>query len=255
MEFDLARFRGLKDAESFMAVLENICSATLTSDYWSITLPTDLATAAARSPSMFAFFAALNLHDAWVLFSQHKVSELIDPATLAPRASLERHHMFPKEYLKSIGITDTRETNQIANFTMVEWGDNTKIRNKSPADYLPGLKARFSGLDLERMYYWHALPDNWENLEYHDFLRQRRESMARVIRDAYLKLSGDLERDSEKGPVVSVDVLVDQGETSTIEFKATLRINLHTGEKDPRMELRCSRPSPPFLTVAAVPWS
>jgi hypothetical protein len=68
MEFDLARLRGLNDAGSFVAVLEDICNATLTNDYWSITLPTDLATAAANSPSMFAFFAALNLHDARVLF-------------------------------------------------------------------------------------------------------------------------------------------------------------------------------------------
>lgn len=244
MEFDLARFRGLQDAESFTEVLESICAATLISDYWSISLPTELATAAGRSPSMFAFFAALNLQDARVLFSQFKVSELMDPATQAPRASLERHHLFPKEYLRSIGITDTRETNQIANFTIVEWGDNAKIRDKSPGDYLTELKARFSGPDLERMYYCHALPDNWENLEYQDFLRQRRELMARVIRDSYMKLAGE---PTTEAPRVPVEVLVDQGETTTIEFKATLRINLHTREKDPRMELSVLKTIAAFL--------
>jgi len=247
MEFDLASFRGLTDAESFVAVLEDICRATLTNDYWSINLPTDLATAAARSPSMFAFFAAFNLHDARVLFSELKVSELMDPSTKGYRTSLERHHLFPKAYLKSIGITDPRDTNQIANFTMVEWGDNAKIGDKAPAEYLSDIKALFSGEELEQMYYWHALPDNWEKLEYPDFLRQRRELMARVIRDAYSKLTGDVVTDSIKRPVPSVEALVNQGETTTIELKASLRINMHTGEKDSRMELGVLKTIAAFL--------
>jgi hypothetical protein len=234
MEFDLARFRQVKDADAFVGTLRSICDATLTSDFWSITVPTELATSAARSPSMFAFFAALNLHEARVLFSDHKVSELMDPATQAHRASLERHHLFPKAHLANLGIADTRETNQIANFTMVEWGDNAKIADKHPAEYVPELSARFSGKDLERMYYWHALPDAWERMEYRDFLRQRRELMAHVIRDAYRGLAGDVQATAD---LVPVDVLVTQGETTTLEFKSTLRINLHTGEKDPRMEL------------------
>ena len=133
MEFDLARFRSLRDSDAFVTVLEDICASTLTNDYWSITLPSDLATSAARSPSMFAFFAALNLHDARVLFSKHKVSELMDPSTHAQRASLERHHLWSKDYLKTIGVTKTRDTNQIANYIMMEWNHNSKIANKPPA--------------------------------------------------------------------------------------------------------------------------
>jgi len=235
MEFDLARFRGLEGPEQFVAVLAEICDATLTKDFWDITLPTELATSAARSPSMFAYFASLNLLDARVLFSDRKVSELMDPSTAANKASLERHHLFPKAYLKTLGVTDTRETNQIANFAMVEWGDNVKISDTAPADYVPVLMERFSGKELERMCYWHALPDGWHNLDYGDFLRQRRELMAKVIRDAYQRLAGV---PSEARPTaMPVADLVDQGETTTVEFKSTLRTNLHTGEKDPRMEL------------------
>ncbi len=235
MEFDLARFRGLESAEQFVETLSGICESSLTSDFWNITLPNELATSAARSPSMFAYFAALNLLDARVLFSHRKVSELMDPAIVGTRSSLERHHLFPKAYLKTLGITDIRKTNQIANFSMVEWGDNLKISDRPPSEYVPLLAGRFSGKELERMYYWHALPDGWENLEYEDFLRQRRELMAKVIRDAYLSLGGK--------PVIAAPAnlpvadLVGEGETTTVEFKSTLRINLHTGEKDPRMEL------------------
>ncbi|MGV6817712.1 MAG: RNA-binding domain-containing protein [Thiotrichales bacterium] len=245
MEFDLARFRGLEGAEQFSNVLTEICDSTLTPDFWKITLPTELATSAARSPSMFAYFAALNLLDARVLFSQQKVSELIDPATAGHKSSLERHHLFPKAYLKRLGISDKRETNQIANYAMVEWGDNLKISDQPPAEYVPVLKQRFNGKELERMYYWHALPDDWENMEYREFLRQRRELMGKAIEDAYDSLAGA--PCSQLPQVISVEDLVDEGETTTVEFKSTLRINLHTGEKDPRMELSVLKTLAAFL--------
>jgi hypothetical protein len=235
MEFDLARFRGLERAEQFAGTLSEICESTLTSDFWTITLPNELATSAARSPSMFADFAALNLLDARVLYSQHKVAALMDPSTTGTKTSLERHHLFPKANLKTLGVTDNRETNQIASYTMVEWGDNLKISDQPPADYVPKLSERFSGKELERMYYWHALPDGWEQRAYGDFLRQRRELMAKVIRDAYHQLGG--EQEPAQPSVTPVADMVGQGETTTVEFKSTLRINLHTGEKDPRMEL------------------
>ena len=45
------------------------------------------------------------------------------------RSSLERHHIFPAAFLQSIGVTDERDYNQIANFTVIEWGDNVSISN------------------------------------------------------------------------------------------------------------------------------
>jgi hypothetical protein len=188
-EFDLRRLRNVEDSETFKGVLREICRTTLTSDYWSITLPNDLATSAARSPSMFAYFAALNMLEARALFSNHKVSELIDPATRGHRSALERHHLFPKAYLATLGVTDIRETNQIANFTMTEWGDNTQISDRPPAVYAPELGARFSPHELERMHHFHALPDGWEHLDYREFLHQRRDLMAGIIHEAYDKLS------------------------------------------------------------------
>lgn len=235
MEFDLARFRGLEGPEQFGAVLTEICDATLTSDFWSITLPTDLATSSAQSPSMFAYFASLNLLDARVLFSDRKVGELMDPSTTGNKAPLERHHLFPKAWLKELGITEIRDTNQIANYALVEWGDNIKISDQPPAQYYPLLKARFSGKDLERMCHWHALPDGWEVMDYQDFLRKRRELIAKIIEEAYQLLSENGPK--KNGSEIPVSQIVQQGETTTVEFKSTLRINLHTGDRDPRMEL------------------
>jgi hypothetical protein len=185
MEKDLAGLRELKTAEEFVNYLDGIIRTTLTDDFWKINLPNELATSSARSPSMFAFYAALNLLDARVLFSKMKVSELLDPASHAKKEAIERHHLFPKKYLKRIDITETRDTNQIANYALVEWTDNIAISDKAPAVYLPKYLARFSPEEVREMYYWHALPDGWESLDYFDFLTERRKRIAQVIRNGY----------------------------------------------------------------------
>lgn len=237
MEFDLARLRQVKDADAFVAVLEEACDAKLTSDYWTITLPTDLATAASRSPSMFAFFAALNLHDAVVLFSKQKVTEWMDASTQASAASLERQHLFPKTYLASRGITETREISQIANFALVDFGEDARAAKKAPAEYVQTLRGPFSPKELERMYYWHALPDGWEQMEYREFLQRRRELMAQVIHDAYLQMTGRQERRGWSPESPPIESMVSDGESAIVEFKSTLRYNLHTRQEDLRMVL------------------
>jgi len=188
MEQDLARLRDVKNAAGFVALLDGIIDSTFTDDYWNITLPNDLATSSARTPSLFAYHAALNLLDAKVLFSKLKVSELLDPVTHAKKSSLERHHLFPKAYLIKGGTSEKRDTNQIANYALVEWKDNIEISDQSPATYVPEYNARFSEDELAKMYYWHALPKNWYNMEYENFLVERRKLIARVVRDGFAKL-------------------------------------------------------------------
>lgn len=251
MEFDLARLRETQSGEQFLRMLSDICASTMTNDYWLITLPTELATSAAISPSKFAYFAALNILDAKALFSTQKTSDLMDASTTAPRAATEAHHLFPKGYLEKNGIKDSREKNQIANYALTEWGDNSEIGDRGPADYCGEMESRFSARDLERMYYWHALPDGWQKMEYFEFLRRRREKIAAVIRDAYEKLGG---ADAvTQLPEVTSDVhsLITNGETTSTEFKSTMRLNLHTGESDARIELEVLKSIAAFVNSRA----
>jgi len=248
MEFDLARFREVKDGNEFMNILERACDMPLTEDYWRITLPNDLATSSPRSPSLFAYNAALVLLEARALFSKSKVSDLLDPSSHGIRGA-ERHHLFPKGYLGKLGITDLRETNQIANYAMAEWIDNQKISDQSPADYLPELALRFNKIELARMYHWHALPENWEEMDYHKFLEQRRELIAQVILEGYRALTAEPIEIAPYQPLSIKDIIV-TGESDQVEFKSTLRTNLHTGEKDSRMELAVLRTIAGFLNTS-----
>lgn len=235
MEFDLARFRGVTDGREFLTILKKVSDTTLTSDFWSVTLPSDLATSAPKSPSLCAYNAALVLLDAPALYSKIKIGDLLDPSIQAHRAMAERHHLFPKGHLRALGLTSTRDTNQIANYAYVEWGDNNDISAKSPSQYVPGMEARFSNDELTQMHHWHALPENWQSLDYNNFLEQRRELIAAVVAEGYQALIED-GTGREEAEAIDLSQLVINGESEAVEFKSTLRTNLHTGKKDPRME-------------------
>jgi hypothetical protein len=248
MEFDLARLRDVNTPEQFLAKLQHVCDIALPNDFWDATLPNDLATSSPRSPSLFAYNASLILLEAKVLFSNAKVADLLDPAIHSRRGPVERHHLFPKGHLATMKITSTRDTNQIANYAYVEWGDNSRILNNSPAEYLPKLKARFGDADLTTMYHLHALPEDWERMEYNAFLEKRREMMAQIIREGYQTLKGVSAPQSAQEEFDLMTVLIN-GENDAVEFKSTLRTNLHTGAADKRIELAALKTLAGFLNT------
>jgi hypothetical protein len=191
-EQDVARLADLVpgDAEGYIRILSAIVDDTLTADYWSITLPNELATSASKSPALLAYIAALNILDADALLSTGKVRTRLDPAITAKKG-IERHHIFPRAYLRSeLGITDNKEINQIANMALVEWADNIAISDDAPEMYWPAqLAAKNLPVEvLARQQYWHALPEEWQDMDYPLFLVSRRRLMGQVIRDAYIKL-------------------------------------------------------------------
>jgi hypothetical protein len=248
LESDLAILRDAATGEDFIEKLRHVCNISLTTDFWEVTLPNELATSSARSPSLFAFEAALVLLNAPVLFSTFKVAEMMDPALQASHNSVERHHLFPRGYLAKLGITETRDTNQIANYTYVEWLDNLNISDQSPAEYVPYLKERFPPDQWARMYRFHALPDNWEHMEYREFLQRRRDLMAQIIREGYVRLTAGVEPPTESREIALPDQ-IGSGESDSVEFKSTLRTNLHTGQQDKRIETAVLKTLTGFLNT------
>lgn len=236
MERDLVALREITTAEGFLRWLRANLEVELTADYWAITLPNRLKTSAARSPALFGYYAALVILDAKVLFSKKKVADLLGGAFDGTKNAVERHHLFPKAYLKKqFGIEETSQVNQIANLALVEWDDNGAISKSAPAEYGPEYANRFTGTELAKMYYWHALPPDWYQLSYDQLLDQRVKLMARVVRDGYLKLS--TRAASEEAEPTSVEALLQAGEGPHLEYKSTLHTNLHTGQADSKIEL------------------
>lgn len=188
VEADLADLRNITTGAEFIALLEGKIAAVFTNDYFNVTLPNDLATSASRSPVWFGYCAALNALGAKVLFSTLTTRELFSPAATGTKNALERHHLFPKAYLGKIGIPDDRDRNQNANFAFIEWHDNIEILDTSPAEYMKDQLAKIPPADKPSIYVLHALPDGWENMDYFDFLKQRRVLMAQVIKKGFERL-------------------------------------------------------------------
>ncbi|GGD50446.1 GmrSD restriction endonuclease domain-containing protein [Muriicola marianensis] len=233
MERDLADLRGMTTPEAFLSWMRKTIDSELTDDFWRATLPVRLESSSANTPVLHCYHAALHILDAKALFSDIKVWDALDPTTKAYKNKVERHHLFPRNYLKGFGITSVRETNQIANYAYVEWKENLAISDSAPSEYFEVFTNNIDSSALEKMKYWHALPDDWESMTYDEFLGARRKLIAQVTKDGFKKLA--------QGKIIiekpqTIEQMIAVGEGSYTEFKSTLRVNLHTNEKDPKME-------------------
>lgn len=188
METDMSGLEGVHNSEEFENYFNSLMASRLTDDYFNITLtgPDGLESTATRNPAWLCYCASLSVLNAKVLFSKTDlgVSQLFSEYSKGMRKSLEKHHLFPKAYLKSIGFTP-RLINQEANYAFIEWPDNMDILDVSPAQYFPDQKKVMNEDQLKALSIHHALPDNWENMTYETFLAERRKLMAKVIKAGY----------------------------------------------------------------------
>ena len=160
----------------------------LTNDYFDITLvgSDGLAVSGRGNNAWNAYVAALNILNANILFSKSNllVSKLFEPGTDGNRKSLEKHHLFPKAYLKLQGYPDSR-INQMANYAFIDWKDNMEILDAAPSVYYPVVCQGRSEEAIRKMEEENALPHGWETMAYEDFLIERRKLMAAKIKEAF----------------------------------------------------------------------
>lgn len=231
---DIRRFGEAGSAEEFAAAIDRTINTNFTSDFWNVTLPEMLETSSAYTPPLFAYQASQNLLGARALFSSLSVSEFLEPSVKGKRPPVDRYHLFPRDYLKSIGISNTGQINQVANYALVEWPDNVDIGAEPPSEYFPPLfQSLVPPQEQELVAFWHALPDNWYSMDYDKFLEERRRLMARVIKAAYERLAtGEVSpppTDQPKLDGPAVAELLAAEEDSTVEFKSSARYSYRDG--------------------------
>jgi hypothetical protein len=194
-EQDLARVARLEsdDADGFVSALDDALGDILTGDYWTQSLVSALETEKARAPAALAFRAAQIILGTRALFSDQALRNLLDPPADGTRAAGETHHLFPTTWLSAHGIRERRLVNQVANLAVVGWHENAVISGRGPADYVPRVRDKLAIDDDRwgRMCAEHALPLNWQLMEYKEFLRERRRRMADIIRVAFRQLGGE----------------------------------------------------------------
>lgn len=243
-EYDLNRFDGISK-DDFLPIIQKECDSVLTEDYWALSLPNQAASGTYQSPFVHAYHASLIALGATALYSNQSIVDLLDKSKPGVRGPFEKHHLFPKAYLASQGVAKKR-VDQIANYAVVGWDDNAKISKSAPTKYVPGYEAEFDKQQLATMYEMHGLEAGWHEMKYEVFLGRRREALSNVIKKAYEQVicgQSSISYDRGKLPEDSIT----DGESETVEFKSTIRVNLHTDEIDPRIQMSALKTIAGFL--------
>jgi len=153
---------------------------------------------------------------------------------------IEKHHIFPRSVLTKEGGYDTgknlmhkKRVNEIANRVPLTKSGNMDIFYKKPSEYLPIVQGNNPG-NLEKF----MIPTEeqlWEIDNYEDFLQKRREKIAESINDFMEGLLTPQATDQSVDKK-SVQEIIGEGESNTVEFKSTLRWNIYAERNDDEIQ-------------------
>lgn len=188
VEKQMADLRDIHSADEFVKYLESVIKGKFTDDYFEYTLPNDMITSSASAPSWNAYLAAINVLGTPMLFSTIPASKFMILGSNGTKNSIDKHHIFPKHYLETIGVGNDRDRNQIANFTYLDYQTNINIGEKAPSEYVAEYRAKIGEENYLKTCTENALPPEFENLDYFTFLEKRRKLMAKIIKKGYEKL-------------------------------------------------------------------
>lgn len=183
------------DKQGLADYLKSIEEASLTEDFWNITLVQELNKSTTTSAYINIFFAAqVKANDLGFLSTDITVRDMI-----SHRGDI--HHIFPKAYLKT-KYTSRSDYNQIANYVYAQSEINIKIGKKDPKVYFQEIleqcqtgNLKYGGIKdeakLRENLAQNCIPDSIFNMDidnYFDFLVQRKKLMAKKIKDYYFNL-------------------------------------------------------------------
>ena len=104
---------------------------------------------------------------------------------------MEKHHISPRNYLLSKLGLDCRQINQVANFTYLGFEDNIDISDTAPKEYFVDIRNRYyknRDTDLKKVLADHCLPEDFYDMDFNDFLKERRKLMAKAVRSVFESL-------------------------------------------------------------------
>lgn len=188
VERQMADLRNIHDSKAFIEYLDNTVKLEMNDTYFSVDLVKQLTSSSASSPLWFGYIASINVLGTTMLFSNTPQSKYWLIGTDGDKKAIDKHHIFPKHYLEEIGIESDRDRNQLANFTYLDYNTNIDISDNPPVDYVEKYKSKLGTEVYAKSLADNAIPLGFENLDYFEFLEQRRKLMAGIIKKAYDKL-------------------------------------------------------------------
>lgn len=188
VEKQFADLRNINTASEFVNYLDGEIKTQFTEDYFAVTLPNELNSSSSNSPAWFGYIAALNVLNTPLLFATTTLSHYFTLGTSGTKNSIDKHHIFPKNYLTNIGFKNDRDRNQIANFTYLDYATNIDISDDAPIDYVSRYREKLGEDKYKINCEQNALPENFESMDYQTFLSQRRLLMSKIVKKAYEEL-------------------------------------------------------------------
>ena len=176
----------LGTADEFVAYFEREIAALLTDDFFRVTLPQNYDANEATGPSWQGFVAAQIVLGVKGLFSTAPLAQLLTLGSSGKKKALDKHHLFPDNYLKEQGYFANRSNR--ANFTYVDYQNNIYISDDPPSEYVGRYRKDLGEEEYLRSCREHALPFGFESMDYEEFLAQRRVLMAQLVKDGFEKL-------------------------------------------------------------------
>lgn len=189
VEKQFADLRDVHNADEFVVYLNSVIANRFTDDYFEYSLPSELNSSSATSPAWYGYIAAINVLGTPMLFSTAPLSQYFILGTSGDKNSIDKHHIFPKNYLGKIGYNNDRDRNQIANFTYLDYATNIDISDAPPTEYVSRYRDKLGEEGYKLACKQNALPENFEQLSYPEFLIKRRILMAQIVKKAYDKLN------------------------------------------------------------------
>lgn len=189
VEKQFADLRDVHNADEFVVYLNSVIANRFTDDYFEYSLPSELNSSSATSPAWYGYIAAINVLGTPMLFSTAPLSQYFILGTSGDKNSIDKHHIFPKNYLGKIGYNNDRDRNQIANFTYIDYATNIDISDAPPTEYVSRYRDKLGEEGYKLACKQNALPENFEQLSYPEFLIKRRILMAQIVKKAYDKLN------------------------------------------------------------------
>lgn len=189
VEKQFADLRDVHNADEFVVYLNSVIANRFTDDYFEYSLPSELNSSSATSPAWYGYIAAINVLGTPMLFSTAPLSQYFILGTSGDKNSIDKHHIFPKNYLGKIGYNNDRDRNQIANFTYIDYATNIDISDAPPTEYVSRYRDKLGEEGYRLACKQNALPENFEQLSYPEFLIKRRILMAQIVKKAYDKLN------------------------------------------------------------------
>lgn len=176
---------------SFQNTLEEFMQSSLTKDFFEIQLDSELNVSGAWGYSSWSCYVASQVVlNAPVLYTNMKISDLLDRERSGSRQLLELHHLFPKNYLtKELKLKGIRETNNRTNFQLITYKDNNEISDTAPNIYHKKYIKNVTNENVREMLRLNALWEGWDEEDYFDFLTKRRKQIINLIKEGWKIIS------------------------------------------------------------------